>query len=217
MKNSVYYLALAFTWLALPGLAQATVYSNAAPHSDSLYYFGSAATDSSTFGQHFVAPSEKLESFVFHAQEGYRGYLNFVIASWDGQKAVGTPLFTRSNIFYNASGEEIGSAAINLALTAGKEYIAFITTAGVSNPVSYVQMYGSNSNGGLNGNFASLSSGETNPLSLSDAWQTSPVSMSYTASFAAPVPEPETYALMGLGLVALFARQRRLKAEKSAE
>lgn len=217
MKHSAHYLALAFTWLALLGPAQATVYSNAAPNSDPLYYFGSAATDSSTFGQHFVAPSEKLESFVFHAQEGYRGYLNFVIASWDGQKAVGNPLFTRSNIFYNASAEEIGSSAINLALTAGKEYVAFITTAGVTNPVSYVQMFGSNSNGGLNGNFASLSSGNTNPLSMNDAWQKTPVSMSYTASFSAPVPEPETYALIGLGLVALFARQRKLKAGKSAE
>ncbi len=65
------------------------------------------------------------------------------------------------------------------------------------------------------GSFRELTFDFTQQLILDDSgWEVSPGSLNvsfYAPYVAPPVPEPETYALMGIGLLALVARRRNAK------
>lgn len=107
-------------------------------------------------------------------------------------------------------------SGINTCLSAGS-YIAYLTIAGVGSPANTVSLAGSSSDGGLGGGFRFLNSGGTDPLTLNNAWSSWSIpNTQYFASFdvAAPIPEPETYAMMlaGLGMLGFMARRRKLKA-----
>ncbi|MDW5416425.1 MULTISPECIES: PEP-CTERM sorting domain-containing protein [unclassified Iodobacter] len=210
-------IAIAFSTLILSNIAQATVYSNTAAQDSSGNFIlvpglgsdGGSSSATTSFGQHFVATGETLQNFNFYASEGNRGNISFAIAAWDGQKAIGPALYTSSNILYNAGSQALGASGLNLSLTAGKQYIAYLSTAGIASPAGNIWMKSSSTNGGLNDGFASINSNGANPLSLSQSWTNSNTNLNYTATFTTPVPEPETYALLGLGLIAIMTRQRK--------
>jgi hypothetical protein len=202
-------ILVSLSMFALINPAQASIYTNVAATFDLINHLG--APDSTSYGQHFIAPSDSLlQDFTFYASEGERGNVSFVIAQWDGQKAVGPALFSQSNIFYNAGSQALGANNINLSLTSGHEYIAYLTTANQQSPLSNVFMKGSNNDGGLSGGFRYLNTNGADPLLSSTAWQSySSPDLMYTASFTTPVPEPETYALLGMGLIVLLASRRK--------
>jgi hypothetical protein len=205
-KNNILVLLSMF---ALINTAQASIYTNVAAGSDLISPLGTPGVTS--FGQHFVAPSDSLlQNFNFYASEGDRGNVSFVISQWDGQKAVGPALFSQANILYDAGSQALGANNINLSLTSGREYIAYLTTANQPSPMGNVFMESASHHGGLSGSFSALNSNGADPLLSPVAWTNLPmINMMYTATFTTPVPEPETYALLGMGVIVLLASRRK--------
>lgn len=198
----------------LSGAAQAdSVYSNADDGTHGIDAMG--APDTTSYGQFFTAPGGILQAFSFQAWSGFSGNVALVIANWDGSKAVGPALYTSAPINYGGGSQFLGASGINLALNAGSDYIAYLTVAGVTSPFSDVTIAGSETDTGLGGGFRFLNSALADPLTMNESWNSwSAPHMAYTATFAAAVPEPGTYAmlLVGMGMVGVMARRRKNQA-----
>lgn len=190
-------------------VASAATFSNTAD-GDDIFPFG--YPDTTTYGQTFnLSQSSILQDWSFFTASGNSGNLRLVIAQWDGAKAVGSELYT-SAISYAGGAQTLAFGSINLNLNAGS-YVSYITVAGVSGAASDVYTKGSLSDGGLGGAFRYLNSNGIDPLTLSDTWDSYYVpSMQFEANIS-PVPEPEIYAMMGLGLGLLGWAGRRRKQQ----
>jgi len=189
--------------------AEAITYSNFGAPGEGISSFG--APDSTNYGETFASTGGLLQDFTFYAKYGVGGNVALVIAMWDGAKAVGPALYVSAPILYTGGNESIGAYEINLALQSNTNYIAYLTVAGIADPVVNVTMEGASSGGGLDGGFAYLNTQGVDPLQLSQDWSSSQVrNLLYTANITA-VPEPETYAMLlaGLGLVGAIARRKR--------
>lgn len=192
------------------GFANAATFSNT-NDADPIFSFG--APDTTSYGQTFNTGGGILSDWTFYATAGNAGNLSFVVASWDGSKAVGPALYSSGTTSYGGGATALSFSGINTSLSSGA-YIAYLTVAGVGSPADSVGLAGSTSDGGLGGGFRFLNSNGTDPLTLNAAWNSWYVpSMQFTANIA-PVPEPETYAMMlaGLGMLGFMARRRKLKA-----
>ncbi|MGK5077269.1 PEP-CTERM sorting domain-containing protein [Janthinobacterium sp. HLX7-2] len=193
--------------------AQATTYSNVGTIGNGINSLG--APDTTSYGETFTSLGGVLQDFTFYANSGASGNVGLTIAAWDGSKAIGPALYTSSPIAYAGGIQTLGANGINLTLQANADYIAYLTVAGITNPISSVTMQGSTGDGGLAGNFVYLNSDGANPLGLDQAWSNFYVSnMTYTANITAAVPEPETYAMLlaGLGLLGFLARRNAKSA-----
>jgi hypothetical protein len=178
-----------------------------------IYNFGSP--DTTNYGQVFNinAGGGILADWTFWANSGNAGNLNLVVASWDGTQAVGPALYSSSIFSYAGGASALAFTGIDASLEAGS-YISYITVAGIADPASYLGISGSNSDGGLGGGFRFLNSEGIDPLALNSSWNSYYIpNMAFSANIVspvAPVPEPETYAmlLVGLGLFGFMARRR---------
>lgn len=194
-----------------------TVYSNADDGTNAIAYMGDP--DTTSYGQFFTAPGGFLKDFSFHAVSGTSGDVAFVVAAWDGSKAIGPALYTSAPINYEGGSQFLGASGINLALTAGTDYIAYLTVANIAAPLSYVTIAGSDTATGLGGGFRYLNSELVDPLTLNNDWSDySTLHMAYTATFgpatATAVPEPGTYVMLlaGMGMMGVVARRRKNQA-----
>jgi len=208
MKYVVMALACA---LAAPAMAQ--TYANA-NDADAIFDFG--YPDTTSYGQVFTAPGGTLSSWTFYDTDSSDNGARLVVAAWDGSKAVGPELY--SSLSQNVTAGSFFAhtySNINLSLTAGTSYIAYLTVAGVDSPTSGNSVAGSSSSP-LGGGFRYLNSGGQDPLALGDVfWNSYYVpNMQYSATFNGAVPEPASWALMlgGFGLVGGALRSRRKTA-----
>ncbi len=223
------FMICAAAWPA----AASTVYSNTNDYGtigafggtyyshDTLTY----VTGSTAYGETFTAPGGNLTDWSFTIGSGYVGNYIFEVAAWNPTtaKTTGPALYTSPVTSYQGGVFAPATfSGLNVPLTAGDAYIAFITIAGVTNPTADTTLALSKSDGGLGGQFEFLNSNGADPLTYSGAWSgptqtrnfVGPLfSLQYSATFsnsATAVPEPADWTLIVGGLGALgLARLRR--------
>lgn len=199
--------------------------------SDSIGGFGEPP-NSATYGQTFTVtgPETVLDSFTFYVDDQFNSvFTDFVdfevfVYAWDGGKATGPALFSSSPMSTTNNGGADGWEAITtntggIDLVSGSQYVAFFSGSNLFDGEPAISVWG-----GLNGadvyaggqfaysnnadNFGELF---TNDWSLGFQGEGSDLAFSMRFSEQAPIPEPATVTLLGLGLAGLVARNRRVR------
>lgn len=204
------------------------VISTVAPNDGNWAAFGDPNT--ATFGQTFTTPDENVldyfsmyltDSVYYTTTELSPVQFKAYIAEWDGSKIIGPILYQSSLQTFTGSPTYVPTEYTfmpgGLTLTTGNQYVAFLNaefdgyTSVAKMPKSGV--YGEVYSGGdfvyfNNGDdFSKLSSAAWDQTSgLGDVW--------FKASFSAaptvaPVPEPSSMLLIGIGAVGLGAMAKR--------
>jgi hypothetical protein len=124
-----------FTWPIPDAVFSATLggttYSNTNDEGSIVFY---GYPDTTSYGETFVAPGNATNfQFEISSNPGPGTGSEFVLATWDPStfRAV-APLFSESVTVPVGSSEYVSSGAINVPLTAGTEYVAFLTVSNVS-------------------------------------------------------------------------------------
>jgi hypothetical protein len=201
--------------------ASAATYTNSASWNGSDNTFGFGSPDTTSYGEIFTAPSDgPLQSmgFLINAN-GQSGNAKLVVAQWNGTQAIGPAIYTSAEFALDSSsGYQWNTVSgINAVLTTGSQYIAYFTTAGVSNPVGSGTFWAStDDHGGVGGDLAFANTNGVDPLSSLPTWTVTWANSDfvYQAQFGTAVtPIPAALPLFASGLVALgVVGHRRRKA-----
>lgn len=184
-----------------------------------------------TYGQTFVAPDTvtQLDSWTFYLTgvEDFKPVnFGFYLMAWDGaqQRASGELLFASEFVTTSEYDAQSGFQAFDfdtggLALNAGKDYIAFISTSlsstHLSGSAARVANLGAE-DGYADGGFFWLNNGSRPERWTNVSWSSRPSHLGdlvFTARFSsAQVSEPGIVGLFLLGIFALFRARRSTKA-----
>jgi len=174
--------------------------------------------NTATYGETFIAPSNGdnyLQSFSFYMAGPYSSgdiVLSAYIATWTGTGA-GTLLWTSAPVDYpNTGNAELAFNTGGLQLTAGANYIAFISVSqyyGQSSGLAYI----SGGDGGCPGcAFAYYNNGGDFGSLFTNSWDAYGYQpdFAFSANFTAgSTPEPGTLVLLGTGLLGAVGAIRR--------
>lgn len=181
-------------------------------------YLGGTAAATSTYGQTFIAPSDSfLQSYStkFAFNSGSQFTYKFYIAEWSDtdQDLAAAPVFQSTTLTSFAGPTttfQDVNVNVNTQLVAGKRYVAFYSTTR-ENVLTQgsMQLALTDSPAYNNGGFV-YSGSDYNTL-FTDSWTTNYTANDtvFKATFTAAVPEPGTYAALGLGVAALLRRRRK--------
>lgn len=176
--------------------------------------------NTTTYGEVFTAPVDgntRLDSFSFFISgtlaQAYAG-----VASWTGNGA-GSALFTSSA--FNASFNDYTEVTINtggLDLISGQQYVAYFSAAGIfgNNGTDNMEA-GSGSALNVGAAWDNAGGGSPNHNNWAGCQGCRGLDFAGTMTFSEPVaasnvPEPGSFALLGLGIAGLIGVRRRKPA-----
>ncbi|HNC53518.1 MAG TPA: PEP-CTERM sorting domain-containing protein [Accumulibacter sp.] len=225
LKKITYAIAAGIS-LATAGSALATTYDTTPSWngSSSIQPFGKS--DTATYGQTFVAPSDSiLDDFTFYLSGRATLQFQAEVYAWSGSLlggggggATGPALFTSAPI---TLGPTVGFQAVTvntggLLLTPGADYVALFTVSGPdasdytnSNGTDVWGRITSHVAGDGGGGFVFYNNGNNYGALNSSAWDNFADfgDSAWIANFHAP--EPGTLALLGLAGIGLFRRRQQ--------
>ena len=234
-KSALQLKVLAGLLLALAGNASAATYTDVPSGANTglpFAYFGNAGNpsgDSPMVGEVFsLTSSAVLSSFSFYAIGNTAASFQLNVAQWNpGTNAqnqatnlVGPVLTTIGSAIetFNSTGgyTTLEFDNLGLSLNANTKYIAYLTSSDPSVTgiqLSRTQTAADTSGFGIGNAYLSTIPGQGWQLPFNGSGF---LSLQYTA-LTAPVPEPETYALMlaGLGLIGFVARRKQKKSQQA--
>lgn len=225
--GGVYAGSLALVLLATAN-ASAALIDTTPMANNSIAYFGE--NDTTTYGQTFRTPdavNTRLDSFSFfldHASGGTQSFRSYVFRWNEGLGQITGPALFTSGI--HTLSPDSGTNFIEFAnptgginLTAGLDYVAFFSTAGLFDGIQdksfWRSVSGSDAYAGghfvfdnSNGSFPSP--GTTWNCGTGCSYQGTGSDLSFRMSFSSPssVPEPGVLSLLGLGLLAFVGKRR---------
>nr|WP_315253034.1 PEP-CTERM sorting domain-containing protein [uncultured Duganella sp.] len=215
-KNLIALLA----GLALTGAAYAdTTITNSTPWDGSTSISPWGVPDTATYGQTFTTGGVDtvLNSFSFYLRSVNVTYKAYV-AEWDGSKA--SSIVWASDVesanFGGSGFQQVDTNTGNLQLKADTQYVAFFSTSGLQSGFGGTSSWGYTGDTISGGNLVFFNNGDdagalTTAVWDSTQWYNSSNDLAFQATLTAPVPEPETYGMMlvGLGLLGFLARRRK--------
>lgn len=209
-----------FLAVATPAVHAAEIIDNSGSVNGTISPFGSPNT--ATYGQTFVSPGQRLNSFSLFLTGGTPGadLLNFrgFIGTWTGDR-LGSVLWTSDIRTADQVGslQEIAFNTGSINVMSGITYVAFLSISGLGSQQGGTFSMPTAPNSSIAGNFVFQNNGD-NFASLSSAgWSIPSLDAQFKASFdqVSAVPEPGTWALMilGLGFVGGAMRSARRRQE----
>ena len=211
-KISVNWVALITSFAAFSAGAQSSINTITDRNGcQNAGYFGLGWT--STFGQVITVPDSEdiLSGFSFAINLPATDYFQAGVYAWNGTGATGPALYTSPATATSGSGtfETMAFDTGGISVTPGGSYVLMATTVdeGGSGEGTWGLVVPSDYPAG-----GFVYAGNTTPDELtSEPWYTvyeSGSSLAFTADFA-PVPEPSSWGLLGLGVIAWTGWRRR--------
>jgi hypothetical protein len=218
MKKFAFALMSASACLLGANMAQAAtvVVANTAT-GGSISSFGKP--DSQTYGQTFTAPiTGILQSFTLYLNGGI-GSLSGGVGTWNGSSTFSFGAGSPTNLYASAAVPSTSAGAYtfnpNIAVTAGSNYVAYLTAFGNPATTGTTSMPLGTSASGLGYFVWNNTSNPAGNSSWNYFFNAGSAQFSATfSSIAAAVPEPATWALMILGFGVVAHAMRRAKAQK---
>lgn len=170
-----------------------------------------------TYGQVFTAPTTgTLTSFTLNLNGGV-GALFGGVGTWNGGSSYALGFGSPTNLYQSANVSSSGAQAYtfspNVAVVAGQQYVAYISTFGVAGAAGTTTMpYGTAASGidYFVWNNSSDPRGNTSWNYFNNLGNAQ-----FSATFGGGVPEPATWALMILGFGAIGGALRRKRVSTS--
>ena len=196
---------------ALLGTAHADIVVGTT-HNDDIYYLG--VSNSQTYGQTFKAEDVVLNSYSFNLNNFGNADqdLGFYLGTWTGT-GVGSILYTQSLFIAAGSGDTDFTMSMDLNLTAGDEYIAFVSTSEASQLSDTTISQAGSSDAYTGGEFLFLNNGTDTSQWYTGSWNSWSVPQTaFTATFSngqSAVPAPAALLPMAFGLINLARRRNK--------
>lgn len=229
MKLAALVGAMGVLGVTMAAPAAASAIDTSGGYTSKIDYFGARYTPA--YGQTFTVGSDNaLNGFTFYLGGGAAKVRAYVY-SWNGAGALGTALYASdARSFGGTAGDAFVALHFDvgaLDLRAGQRYVAFLTTAGLTQPLagesSWMPTAGSfGSNAYAGGDFVYTNAGDSLDAITGRPWEDIhglygdvqfQAEFSAGATAGAGVPEPAAWAMLigGFGLAGGALRRRRAR------